>query len=80
MKIVFTNGVFDLLHAGHVRDVCGAGDTVLAAIGVAMADGKSLYNACSFASVSAAHQVTFFGISPVADHAIHGEGLRQSGT
>ena len=46
-----------------VRDVCGAGDTVLAAIGAAMLDGNCLRRACRFALVAAGNQVISVGIS-----------------
>ena len=49
-----------------VRDVCGAGDTVLAASGAAMPNGDSLHEACRFALSAASQQVAHFGISTVA--------------
>ena len=51
----------------EVRDVCGAGDTVLAAIGVAMINGNSIHEACRLATVAAGHQLTTLGISRVFD-------------
>jgi D-beta-D-heptose 7-phosphate kinase/D-beta-D-heptose 1-phosphate adenosyltransferase len=45
-----------------VRDVCGAGDTVFAAIGAAMVGGQSLCEACRFAAVAAGRQVESMGI------------------
>jgi bifunctional ADP-heptose synthase (sugar kinase/adenylyltransferase) len=47
-----------------VRDVCGAGDAVLATIGVAMASGDTLRHACSMALAIGAEQVGKVGISP----------------
>jgi rfaE bifunctional protein kinase chain/domain len=47
----------------EVRDVCGAGDTVLAGIGVAMLRGESLREACRFASIAAGRQVESVGLS-----------------
>jgi D-beta-D-heptose 7-phosphate kinase / D-beta-D-heptose 1-phosphate adenosyltransferase len=46
-----------------VHDVCGAGDTVLAAIGVAMASGSPLYNACQTATDAAGDQVSCVGVT-----------------
>ena len=46
------------------RDVCGAGDTVFAALGVALARGWSLGQACQFAVVAASQQVATIGIKP----------------
>jgi D-beta-D-heptose 7-phosphate kinase / D-beta-D-heptose 1-phosphate adenosyltransferase len=45
------------------RDVCGAGDTILATIGVAIARGDSLHRACTQAVAAAAEQVTKIGVS-----------------
>ena len=47
----------------EVRDVCGAGDTVLAAIGAAIVAGQSLWKACRYVSVVASRQVANLGIS-----------------
>jgi D-beta-D-heptose 7-phosphate kinase/D-beta-D-heptose 1-phosphate adenosyltransferase len=47
----------------EVRDVCGAGDTVLAAIGAGMVCGESVRDACRFASVAAGWQVGALGIN-----------------
>ncbi|MCA9120064.1 MAG: D-glycero-beta-D-manno-heptose-7-phosphate kinase [Planctomycetaceae bacterium] len=49
----------------HVRDVCGAGDTVLATIAYAMLDGHCLRRACPFALGAARQQVEHFGIANV---------------
>ena len=45
----------------EVRDVCGAGDTVLAAIGVAMSAGKRFREACRLAVSVASEQVQRLG-------------------
>jgi D-beta-D-heptose 7-phosphate kinase/D-beta-D-heptose 1-phosphate adenosyltransferase len=47
----------------EVRDVCGAGDTVLVALGTAMLGGKTVRDACRFASVAAGRQVAQLGIT-----------------
>jgi rfaE bifunctional protein kinase chain/domain len=44
-----------------VVDVTGAGDTVLASLGVAIASGNNLYNACDFANHAAAVVVSKVG-------------------
>lgn len=54
----------------EVRDVCGAGDTVLAAAGVELARGNSLSAACRFATAAACQQVANLGVS-----AVHGESF-----
>lgn len=51
--------------ATDVRDVCGAGHTVLAAIGVVMFDGDSIHKACQATVVAARQQVARVGISIV---------------
>ena len=48
-----------------VRDVCGAGDTVLASLGVAIARGESLGDACLLATTTAADQVSRIGVAPI---------------
>ena len=48
-----------------VRDVCGAGDTVLAALGVAVARGTSLRESCVLATSVAAQQVSRVGVSSI---------------
>lgn len=48
----------------EVCDVCGAGDTVLAAIAVSTSRGDSETKACRFATVAAGSQVTRLGIAP----------------
>ena len=50
----------------EVRDVCGAGDTVLASIGTAMLAESLLRTACRFALNVAKHQLPHVGISNVA--------------
>jgi D-beta-D-heptose 7-phosphate kinase/D-beta-D-heptose 1-phosphate adenosyltransferase len=49
--------------ATEVRDVCGAGDTVLAVLGAEMIVGKSLAEACKYASVAASQQVNRLGVA-----------------
>ena len=49
----------------EVRDVCGAGDTVLAAIGWELAAGSPLRTACRQATRSAAWQVATLGVRAV---------------
>jgi bifunctional ADP-heptose synthase (sugar kinase/adenylyltransferase) len=51
--------------AVQVRDVCGADDTVLAAIGVVMLGGESLREAYRFAALAAGRQLVNVGISVV---------------
>lgn len=46
-------------------DVSGAGDTVLAAIGWALASGTSLWSAAKFASTAAGFQVSQFGVNAI---------------
>ncbi len=50
-----------------VRDVCGAGDTVAAALCVAMLAQSSLPDACRFALTNAGRQIATVGIAPVMD-------------
>ncbi|MCA9119244.1 MAG: hypothetical protein H6822_22510 [Planctomycetaceae bacterium] len=47
--------------ATDVRDVCGAGDTVLVALGLALLDGNSLQASVRLAISAAAHQVAQLG-------------------
>lgn len=47
-----------------VRDVCGAGDTVLATLGVDMARCERLHEACKRAVASASLQAAQIGVSP----------------
>ncbi len=46
----------------EVRDVCGAGDTMLAAIGFAMTRTDTLRHACRIATAAAARQLSSLGI------------------
>jgi rfaE bifunctional protein kinase chain/domain len=45
-----------------VHDVCGAGDTVLAAIGIGLASGATIYESCKVAIEAAAVQVAALGV------------------
>lgn len=56
--------------ATDVRDVCGAGDTVLAAIGVSLARGESLRDSSKLAVMTAAKQVSQIGIAPLLNAAL----------
>lgn len=49
----------------NVRDVCGAGDTVLAALGTGMLGGDCLRRACLLATTVASSQVEGIGIATV---------------
>ena len=49
------------------RDVCGAGDTVLATLGVAMATGGKIEGACQLAVEAAAEQVEQIGVANVKE-------------
>ncbi|MCB9922294.1 MAG: hypothetical protein H6822_08935 [Planctomycetaceae bacterium] len=49
----------------ETRDACGAGDTVLASLGVAMLMGCPLRQACGIASMDAAQQVSHTGLISV---------------
>jgi D-beta-D-heptose 7-phosphate kinase/D-beta-D-heptose 1-phosphate adenosyltransferase len=46
----------------EARDVCGAGDTVLAALGAAVLDGGTLRESCRFAGIAAGRQVESVGM------------------
>lgn len=50
----------------EVRDVCGAGDTVFAALSVEIVTGKSLCQACRSAMGAAGRQVGALGVASVA--------------
>lgn len=50
----------------EVRDVCGAGDTVFAALGVDVITGKKLRDACRSAMCASGRQVASIGIAFVA--------------
>ena len=49
----------------EVRDVCGAGDTVLVALGAGMLEGNGLRRACRLATKAGGHQVSELGITAV---------------
>ncbi|MBC8355139.1 MAG: hypothetical protein H8E66_24450 [Planctomycetes bacterium] len=51
--------------ATEVRDVCGAGDTVLATLGAGMLDGHCLRRACRLATKAGGRQVERLGIAAV---------------
>lgn len=59
----YSDGVLDVIptRALAVVDVTGAGDTVLAALGVALAANNTLHNACDFANHAAAVVVNKVG-------------------
>jgi D-beta-D-heptose 7-phosphate kinase/D-beta-D-heptose 1-phosphate adenosyltransferase len=59
-----------------VRDVCGAGDTVLAAIGAVALGGESVRGGCRFAASAAARQVEKVAISAVGLQSTGYKGLR----
>lgn len=61
------------------RDVCGAGDTVLATLGVAIARGDSLHDSCVLATSMAAQQVSRIGVSSMWRATGQNE-IRRSGT
>jgi bifunctional ADP-heptose synthase (sugar kinase/adenylyltransferase) len=56
----------------EVRDVCGAGDTVLAAVAEAMIGGESVREACRFASEAAGRQVGSMGIASIPSVRLQG--------
>ena len=56
----------------EVRDVCGAGDTVLAVLAIATCRRHTLPNACRMAARMAACQVRALGIAPVRPEAAAG--------
>jgi rfaE bifunctional protein kinase chain/domain len=60
---IYSEGQLSLIptRALGVVDVTGAGDTVLAALGTALASGNSLVNACDFANHAAAVVVSKLG-------------------
>lgn len=49
--------------ATEVRDVCGAGDTVLATLGAGMLEVNCLRQACRLATKAGGHQVADLGIA-----------------
>jgi D-beta-D-heptose 7-phosphate kinase/D-beta-D-heptose 1-phosphate adenosyltransferase len=52
-------------HAKRVFDVTGAGDTVVAALGVCLARGMQMTDACRYANIAAGIQVSQVGTSQV---------------
>lgn len=54
-----------------VIDVTGAGDTVLASLGVALAEGNNLHNSCDFANHAAAIVVSKVGSATATLHEIN---------
>ena len=57
--------------ATEVRDVCGAGDTVMATLGTGMLEGNCLRRACHFALDAASQQIAHVGISSVGEDVGH---------
>ena len=57
--------------AVSVQDVCGAGDTVLATLGVAIVRGATLREACFHAEVIAKQQVKSLGVAPMSYDSSH---------
>ncbi|MDA1278239.1 MAG: hypothetical protein O2960_29945 [Verrucomicrobia bacterium] len=57
---------YDFCIRSVVESRGGAGDTVLAAMGVAMVSGNSIRQACRFALAAARQQIADIGISMVA--------------
>lgn len=51
--------------AAEVRDVCGAGDTVLVTLGAAMLARNTLREACRFATRAGTDQVGFVGVAAI---------------
>ena len=51
--------------ATEVRDVCGAGDTALAALGAGILDANDLRRACRLATKAGSRQVAELGIAAV---------------
>lgn len=60
----------------EICDVTGAGDTVLAMLGAALAGGMPLVEACSLANVAAALQVERLGVAPISWHDVHERAKR----
>ncbi|RWY50202.1 D-glycero-beta-D-manno-heptose-7-phosphate kinase [Mucilaginibacter gilvus] len=60
---MYSSGKLEIIptKALDVIDVTGAGDTVLASLGIALASGNTLYNACNFANHAAAVVVNKVG-------------------
>ncbi|RFZ84800.1 D-glycero-beta-D-manno-heptose-7-phosphate kinase [Mucilaginibacter terrenus] len=70
---IFNNNKLEIIstRALDVVDVTGAGDTVLAALGVALASGESIYEACKFANQAAAIVVSKVGSATATLNEIH---------
>lgn len=68
MALVTCDGVQEHFRARdhEVADVTGAGDTVLAVLGAALAKGVELRQACRLANRAAALQVEHLGVAPVS--------------
>jgi len=64
---LYTNSMLTVIptKAIDVVDVTGAGDTVLASLGLALASGSSLHDACDFANHAAAIVVSKVGSATV---------------
>lgn len=50
----------------EIRDACGAGDTVLAALGVGLITVTSLRTVCRIAGIAAGLQATQVGVAAIA--------------
>ena len=77
---MFTNNELTIIptKALAVVDVTGAGDTVLACLGVALAGGNTLYDACDFANHAAAIVVSKVGSAVATFEEIEREFQRKS--
>jgi rfaE bifunctional protein kinase chain/domain len=71
---MFSNGQLTIIptKALGVVDVTGAGDTVLASLGAALASGYSLYDACNFANHAAAVVVSKVGSATATLEEVNG--------
>jgi D-beta-D-heptose 7-phosphate kinase/D-beta-D-heptose 1-phosphate adenosyltransferase len=66
-------------HAKRVFDVTGAGDTVVAALGVCLARGMQMTDACRYANIAAGIQVSQVGTSQVHwSDVLHAESVSAS--
>lgn len=65
-----TGGFVKAVQVEKKKDVCGAGDTVFAVLGVYLARGYSLQAACEFAVRYTAQQIQSFGIHPLHEISI----------
>ncbi|MBU1018876.1 MAG: D-glycero-beta-D-manno-heptose-7-phosphate kinase [Patescibacteria group bacterium] len=72
MRIFHTDGgVFDIpTHAQTVFDVTGAGDTVVAAIALALSSGANIVNTCKIANAAAQKVIEKFGTEVVSTEEI----------